>query len=154
MMPTEGNLVSDRPANKLLMQLQNNLLAVISLVIALSALAYNTYRNELTEANRNTRSAGFVMLQELSQLQLITDYAHYEQDAGKGNPIAGWGRLLYIRDMSYLVSGEVAAGAELLTKVWGREWNTLREEETSNQRVTEAINAVRDQVRYTIESLD
>ena len=47
------------------------------------------------------------MLQELSELQLLIDYAHYERDAIKGNPITGWGHLLYIKDMSYLVSAEV-----------------------------------------------
>ncbi|MBF8293263.1 MAG: hypothetical protein HW392_2090 [Steroidobacteraceae bacterium] len=39
-------------------QLRNNLVALISLVIALSALGYNTWRNELTERNRNIRAAG------------------------------------------------------------------------------------------------
>jgi len=44
---------------QLLTQLRNNSLSIISLVIAISALSYNTYRNELTEVNRNIRSAGF-----------------------------------------------------------------------------------------------
>ncbi|MCG8509145.1 MAG: aldehyde ferredoxin oxidoreductase C-terminal domain-containing protein, partial [Rhodospirillales bacterium] len=34
-------------------------LAVISLVVALTALGTNTWRNELTEYNRNIRHAGF-----------------------------------------------------------------------------------------------
>ena len=138
----------------LLQQIHRNLLAVISLVIAISALAYNTYRNELTEDNRNRRAAGFSMLQELSELQLLIDYAHYDKDTVKGNPIAGWGHLLYLKDMSYLVSGEVVVETEALTKVWGLEWQTVRDDEASNQRVTAAINALREQVRRTMESLD
>ncbi|MEN8763107.1 MAG: hypothetical protein ABF290_11800 [Thiogranum sp.] len=138
----------------LLQQVHKNLLAVISLVVAISALAYNTYRNELTEDNRNRRSAGFSMLQELSELQLLIDYAHYDKDTVKGNPISGWGHLLYLKDMSYLVSGEVVVGTEALTKVWGLEWQTVRDDEASNQRMTAAINTLRDQVRHTMATLD
>jgi hypothetical protein len=154
MMTTNSASSRARSDDTFLGQVQRNLLAIISLVVALSALGYNTYRNELTETNRNVRSAGFEMLQELSELQLIADYAHYDKDTTQGNPITGWGRLLYMRDMSLLMSAEVVSGTELLTEVWGREWSTLHEEEVSNQRITEAINALRDQVRETITSLE
>ena len=79
----------------LLQQANKNLLAIISLVVALSALGYNTYRNELTEENRNVRFAGFSLLQELAEMQQLIDYAHYDKDAVKGNPITGWQHLLY-----------------------------------------------------------
>ena len=138
----------------LLQQINKNLLAIISLVVALSALGYNTYRNELTEENRNIRFAGFAMLMELAELQQLIDYAHYDKDVDKGNPISGWGHLLYVRDMSYLVSDEVVAETEALMKVWGGEWQTVRDNETSNQRVTAGINALRERVRYTMGSLD
>lgn len=138
----------------LLQQVNKNLLAIISLVVALSALGYNTYRNELTEENRNVRFAGFSMLMELAELQQLIDYAHYDKDVVKGNPISGWGHLLYVRDMSYLVSAEVVAETEALIQVWGDEWQTVRDDESSNQRVTAGINALRERVRYTMESLD
>ena len=32
-------------------QIRRNTVAIISLIVALSSLGYNTYRNELTEAN-------------------------------------------------------------------------------------------------------
>lgn len=38
-------------------QIRNNAVALISLVVALAALGYNTWRNERTEANRNLRAA-------------------------------------------------------------------------------------------------
>jgi len=44
-------------------QIKNNLLAIISLVVAFSALGYNTWRNELTEHNRKADIA--VVLGEL-----------------------------------------------------------------------------------------
>ena len=144
----------DRPASSLIMQVQRNMLSIISLVVAFSALSYNTYRNELTETNRNIRAAGFEMLHELAELQLIADYAHYDKDTMQGNPITGWGRLLYMRDMSLLMSLEVASETELLTKVWERESRTLHEDEESNKRITGAINVLRDQVRVTITALE
>jgi hypothetical protein len=138
----------------LLHQANKNLLAIISLVVALSALGYNTYRNELTEENRNVRFAGFALLQELAEMQQLIDYAHYDKDADKGNPITGWRHLLYVRDMSHLVSAEVVAETEALIQLWGDEWQTVRDDKTSNQRVTAGINALRDMVRKTMTSLE
>ena len=40
-------------------QLRANAVALISLVVALSSLGYNTWRNEQTEENRSIRVAGF-----------------------------------------------------------------------------------------------
>ncbi|MEH6518906.1 MAG: hypothetical protein V7742_19685 [Halioglobus sp.] len=140
--------------SSLMQQLHRNLLAVISLTVALTALGYNTYRNELSEANRNTRYAGFAMLQELAKLQLLADYAHYDSDPDKGNPITGWGQLLYLRDMGPLVSKEVLTETGALTEVWTNEWRTLRADEQSNQRVTAAIDKVREKVRRAISGLD
>ena len=137
----------------LLQQVNKNLLAIVSLVVALSALGYNTYRNELTEENRNVRFAGFSMLMELAELQQLIDYAHYDKDVFKGNPISGWGHLLYVRDMSHLVSAAVVTETEALIQVWGDEWQTVRDDESSNQRVTAGINALRERVRYTMELL-
>ncbi len=37
-------------------QIKRNQLAIISLVVALIALGYNTWRNELTEENRTSHS--------------------------------------------------------------------------------------------------
>jgi hypothetical protein len=138
----------------LLRQLHNNLLAIISLLVAMSALGYNTWRNELTEENRNIRYAGFVMLQELAELQLLIDYAHYDKDSVHGNPITGWGRLLYMRDMGHLVSSEVVAGTNTLIELWGDEWHTVRDDEASNRRVTAGIDNLRELVRQTMVSLD
>lgn len=153
-MTAESGSPENEVTNSLGRQVQANLLSIISLVVALTALGYNTYRNELTEHNRNIRSAGFIILQELSQLQLIADHAHYDKNDEKGSPIDGWGRVLYMRDMSQLVSPEVAAGTEHLIEVWGRDWSRLEEEEAANERITAAINALRDEVRETITSLD
>ena len=71
-------------------QIRNNLVAIISLVVAISSLSYNTWRNELTEENRNIRVAGFETLKSLGELQTIVDFGHYEQHPELGSPIEGW----------------------------------------------------------------
>lgn len=52
-------------------QLRNNLVAIISLAVALTALGYSTWRNERTEQNRNVRAAGFELLSEIGALQQV-----------------------------------------------------------------------------------
>src|SRR2546430_12543122 len=46
-----------RPMTSLRQQLRDNAVALISLVVALGSQAYNTWRNERTEHNRNVRTA-------------------------------------------------------------------------------------------------
>jgi hypothetical protein len=139
---------------KLINQIQINSLSVISLIVALTALGYNTYRNELTEQNRNTRLAGFELLMELNELQLLADFAHYGDDRKSANPIKGWSHILYINDMSHLISNQVLTQAELLQKTWSDEWETLQTNETSNKNITLAIRKLRTMVMDTIKRLD
>jgi len=137
----------------LLNQVRDNLLAVISLVVAISALSYNTYRNELTELNRNKRHAGFELLKELNELQLLVDYAHYDKDSEQGNPISGWGHVMYVKDMSYLISASVVEDADKLGEIWAEEWESVHESKASNQHITAGVDALRSSVRYEINAL-
>lgn len=137
----------------LVTQIRQNMLAIISLIVAISALSYNTYRNELTELNRNKRSAGFELLKELNQLQLLIDYAHYDKDTEQGNPITGWGHVMYVKDMSHLISANVVADADHLGEIWAVEWETVYDNSASNQRITEGVNALRSRVRQEINAL-
>ncbi len=67
-------------------QFRDNLVAIISLAIALSALGYNTWRNERTERNRNIRVAGIELLTEVGSLQQIIFYAHFTEGDQRGDP--------------------------------------------------------------------
>ncbi|EGM69691.1 hypothetical protein [Shewanella sp. HN-41] len=103
----------------LLQQLQMNLLAMISLVVALSSLSYNTWRNEQTEANRNQRTAAFEMIHKLNELQEIVFYLHYDKDIdNKGNPRRGWVTLLTIKDLAQIMQEPIPQQAENLALVW------------------------------------
>lgn len=138
---------------RLMTQIQNNLLAIISLTVAITALGYTTYRNELTEQNRNIRRAGFEILRELNKLQLLIDLAYYDKNKLQGNPIQGWNHILYIRDMSFIVSDPIVARSKKLNQVWSLHWNKVRRSESSNKVVTSAINGFRTDLRSTIQNL-
>jgi len=137
----------------LISQIKKNLLAVISIIIAVSTLSYTTYRNELTEENRNMRHAGFELLKELNELQLLIDYAHYDNDPKNGNPIQGWSHVAYISDMSHLVSDDVVKGAIELKQAWSNNWSIVQNDVASNKVMTDEINNMRMVTRKAIVRL-
>jgi len=134
-------------------QIRNNSLAIISLVVAIIALSYNTYRNELTEVNRNIRNAGFEVLKELNQLQLLVNYSHYDKSKEHGNPIQGWAHISYIQDMSQLISTTVLVDADKLNLIWKDNWQTLKTNELNNKNITVAIDQLRTTIRQEIKAL-
>src|SRR5437588_11076207 len=93
-------------------QLRDNAVALISLVVALGSLGYNTWRNERTEHNRNVRAAAFELLMRLADLKRVVFLAQYDRDQAGGNPRTGWTYVLEIQDLSKLAPAPVAAQAE------------------------------------------
>src|SRR5204862_488823 len=81
-------------------QLRDNAVALISLVVALGSLGYNTWRNERTEHNRNVRAAAFELLMKLADLKRVVFLAQYDRDQAGGNPRTGWTYVLAIQDLS------------------------------------------------------
>ena len=131
-------------------QLRNNMVAIISLVIALSALGYNTWRNERTERNRNVREAGFELLSEIGSLQQIIFYAHFAMGDQRGDPRMGWADMLTINDLAALMPADVAQDARELRTVWEADSAGLAEDDKAFQRIDAAIDALRQK---TLESL-
>lgn len=52
--------------------------AIVSLTVALSGMAYNTWRNEKSELNSNVRTADFEILLEIGELQRVVFFSHYD----------------------------------------------------------------------------
>ena len=50
-------------------QVRRNAVALISLVVAITSIGYNTWSNEHSEFNRNQRQASFQILLTLGELQ-------------------------------------------------------------------------------------
>jgi hypothetical protein len=125
-------------------QLRNNVVALISLVVALGSLSYNTWRNERTEHNRNVRTATFELLGKLAELERVVYLAQYDRDRSGGNPRTGWTYVLVIQDFAAVVPQPVPAQAAQLQKVWAENWQGLGgEDESSVERIDDAISKLR-----------
>lgn len=128
--------------------------AIISLVVAFTALGYNTWRNEQSEFNRNIRRAGFEMLVHISALQRITYLAHFEQDQEGGNPRSGWVEVLVLRDLALLMPDSIAEHADGLYQAWNDNWMGLGNDDLAVAAIDTAIDELRQQVVVVLESLD
>ena len=137
----------------IMQQVQRNLLAIISLVVAISALGYNTWRNETTEENRNIRLASFEILVQLGKLQIIADHVHYGNANNTANPITGWGHVAMIDDLSFLMPAPLPDEAAKLKKVWQQNWEGLGTDDSSAVTLTETITAMRETVKSQLKTI-
>ncbi len=136
-------------------QIRRNALALISLFVAFSALAYNTWRNEATEENRNIRKAGFELIVHVGALQRISYLAHFEKDDYRGSPRLGWTEVLLIRDLSKLLPQGVQDKAEALMSAWEKNWQTLGDnDQYAVASIDGALNKLRIEVLDVIRALD
>jgi hypothetical protein len=135
-------------------QFSRHSLALVSLVVAFSTLGYNTWRNELTEHNRNIREAWFEMLLHVGTLQRITYLAHYDKDEVGGSPRAGWVEVQVLRDLSLLMPEPVPQSADALYTTWGERWDGLGSDAAAVNAIDDAINELRQETVRVLEELD
>ncbi|HVS26999.1 MAG TPA: hypothetical protein VHE58_06840 [Burkholderiales bacterium] len=112
-------------------QFHSNLVAIISLVVALSGFLYHTWRGQVIEENRSVRIASFELLKNLGELQLMVDYAHYQKNKQLGNTITGWGRVLLIKDLARVIPDPATKTTEELYRVWGAKFEKIESDEKS-----------------------
>jgi len=122
--------------------------------VALSALSYNTWRNDLTEQNRNIRQAGFEMLLHIGELQRIAYLAHYDKDQNRGNPRSGWVEVMVLRDLSQLMPPPGSTNAEHLLVAWRDHWEELGKDESSVASIDNAINDLRKNIIKAMHQLE
>jgi len=134
-------------------QIRNNLIAIISLIIAITALSYNTWRNEQTEKNRNTRMAAFEVLKELGELQIIVNNSHYQHDKAMGNPFLGWGHIAIISDLGQLLPNPVPNHVKTLTEVWSNNWEKIPTNDSAIDSITNEIDQSRESVLGALRQL-
>ena len=134
-------------------QIRRNWLALFSLLVALVALSYNTWRNESTEQHRNIRSAEFEMLKELSQLQQTIDYAYLHQDSQRGDLAQGLAHVLFIHDLATLTPAPVLKSADDLRDAWNRDSDKLSSSKEAGAELSEQVLATRRAVLESLRSL-
>ena len=141
--------------NRIIDQLRRNAVALISLVIAVSSLSYNTWRNEKTEDNRNQRFAAFEILLKLGDLQQVVFHHHYDKDdSDKGNPRTGWSYVLTVRDLTRVLSPPLPAAADKLLATWSENWEGLGENTTNVDLIMESIDEMRGETLHLLDSLE
>ena len=145
----------DATEHNFIKQVQRNAVALISIIIAVSSLSYNTWRNEKTEANRNERVAAFEILLKLSELQQVVFHHYYDKDTeGRGNPRTGWTYALTIRDLSRVMRPPLHENTDKLLEIWGDNWEGLDDDKESVDNILEAIEDTRGEMLELLKSLD
>ena len=135
-------------------QIRRNAVALISLIVALTSLGYNTYRNELSEANRTVRQAGFEMISELSELQQVMLFARYGKGDVRGDTTEGWSYVLALRDLSLAMPKNIQQHANHLYKTWqenNRKISTV--DESSYTAIDKEIDQIKTEILDVISAL-
>jgi hypothetical protein len=135
-------------------QLRHHSVALISLVIALSSLGYNTWRNEQTEANRNVRSAGIELLLKLGELDRVVFFSHFEHDTDRGNPRTGWAYVLTIKDLGALTNEPAVGSSKALVSAWQEHWTGLGKEDAAQKTISASIEQLRAHTHKVLSELD
>lgn len=139
--------------SSLMQQIRRNLLALLSLLVALAALSYNTWRNESSEQHRNIRAAEFEMLKELSELQQIIDYAYLRQDPQRGDLARGLAHVLFIHDLASLTPQPVDKSAQALLLAWNNDSEKLNSSKEAGAALSEQVLITRTTVLESLRSL-
>lgn len=136
-------------------QIQRNAVALISLVIAISSLGYNTWRNEASEYNRNQRLVSIEVLRNLGALRQVVLYRHFDMDAvDRGNPKTGWALVLTIKDLSQILEEPLPESATELWKVWDKNFSGLGSDKVKYEKIIVALDEVREDAHSLLKSLN
>jgi len=136
--------------NTIRKQIHNNAVALISICIAISTLAYNTWRNETTEEQRNVRHAAFRVLEELGELQEVVDSRHYylafnrEIGSEGESRLRGFGSVAMIRDLMMLMPAPGPSAGESLHSIWLERFADLDQLDGNRRHTAAATRAESD----------
>jgi hypothetical protein len=136
-------------------QIRRNAVALISLVIAITSLGYNTWRNEASESNRTQRLVALEVLMKLGDLQQLVWHHHYDQDyEDKGNLRTGWTLVIVTRDISEVVEGPLPQSTIALHATWSNYSDDLDSSEQAKDAIIDAIEFVRSDALQLLRDLD
>jgi hypothetical protein len=128
-------------------QLRDNLVALVSVVVALASFSYTAWRMERSEINLTTRQAAFQLLIALGQMQELVYLAHYDHDAMRGSPRSGWVYVMTISDFSATMPAPVQARASALVVTWRNHWEGLMATRDADaDAISDALEACRSAV--------
>jgi len=131
------------------------MVALISLAVAVTGLGYNTWRNELSEHNRNQRLVSIQLLLMLGDLQQLTLEKHYG-DAAERDAVnrRAWAKILSISDLAQISEGSVPESAGTLYDSWSSDYDELGTNTAAKDRIISALDEVRSDAHDVLKSLD
>jgi hypothetical protein len=136
-------------------QVRRNMVALISLAVAVTGLGYNTWRNEASEHNRNQRLVSIELLLMLGDLQQLTLDNHYGDDTSRAaTSRKAWAKVLSIRDLAQISEGAVPESAMALYNIWSSDYDELGESTGAKDRIVSALDEVRSDAHDVLKSLD
>lgn len=141
------------PRNSIWSQIRRNAVALISLVVALAGLGYNTWRNETTEAQRNTRYAAFRMVEELGALQQVVNVATYGGQLDSDWYFVGWGKVNLIEDLALVMPPDDRPDTESLYARWFESSKAMRNWNSEDRELRDAARDAEKQMQAVIEDL-
>ncbi|HMB37566.1 MAG TPA: hypothetical protein VKO85_00670 [Wenzhouxiangellaceae bacterium] len=151
-------------------QVNNNLVALISLVLAITSLGYNTWRNETTEVQRNWRDASFQILTEIGELNQIILMRRYFSGEGDTQStssgadsaipqpeswVRGWGNVTMVRDISTVMPEPLPEQGQQLFDRWQRHARALHDQSDPEAReeAADTLLGSIEQMRITVVNL-
>lgn len=135
-------------------QLKTHSVALVSLLIALSSLAYNTWRNEQSEDNRNIRTAGIALLLKLGDLERVVFFSQYGENETRGDAREGWSYALTIADLGALTKEPAVSSSRILLETWEANFEGLGSDEQSWRAIDDGINLLRADLQTVLSQLD
>ncbi len=136
-------------------QVRRNLVALISLVVAITSLSYNSWRNESSEDNRTQRLVAIEILLKLGDLQQLVWHHYWDKDYDdKGNLRTGWTLVLVMKDISQILDDPLPASTGELLNVWEQHSDDLDTSRESEQIIIAAIETVRSDALALLQQLD
>jgi len=133
-------------------QIRENIIAIISLIVAIAALYHNERLYELSERNRNIRLAAFEVLMHLGELQQVVNSIHYNDQSLPNAIMLGWGHVALIGDLSTLIPAPVPKAVQELILAW-KQYNDQIKEESAADAISDHINQTREAILKAILQL-
>ncbi len=127
--------------------------ALLSVVFAVVGVSYNAWRLEVTEDNNNIRTASFVVLTELAELEQIIYAAHYDKNIIDGSPRKGWVKVGLIVDLSSLINQSVEEESEHLKIIWSNNWSKIAVSREATDSLVDEIESVRKEIKLALSKL-
>ena len=141
--------------DRLIEQFRRHSVALISLVVAVSSLGYNTWRNERTEDNRDVRHAAFEMLLKAGELEKVVFRSHYGPGETRADgDFAVWAYVPTLRDLAMVMPADVGTAANGLFSAWDSHFDALGQSETGRDALSAALDELRGSLLAALNELD